>query len=298
MFGFSPISAAATGFAFMVRRPFWVLRFIIAAALVTKGAMWLAQYLPMQAISGAIALTALMIMASAIANAAVLRNLVRGEDGGFATVRLGGDELRLAGVIGVIAIGLAFVALTGIILVLGAINQGAFFGELAFGADRAQWGSWMFGGLALALTLGTVVYLGIRLSLSPAATIGQRRVGIATSWRLTRGRFAELIQAYALNITLALLFFSALATAAFGVWWVLDQAGVAPVQFDVAQIITAIKAFVAMDATGGLKLVGAAAAPIIAAQAMANALAVIFPAGVGANAYLCFLQFAHETQTA
>lgn len=287
---FSPLEAAVTGFGFVVRRPLWVLRFVILAALVTAGTTWLVARIPLEASAGILSIATLMIFASAIAHAAVLRNLVRDEDGGITVLRFGPDEWRLAGVIALIASGLAMLSIVGVFMTVGVINQGHWFAATLYGEGAGIWGAWIFGLLAAALTIGSVVYLAIRLSLSPAATIGRREMGIAASWDLTHGRFEDLFKAYAMNIAMAAIFFAGLAAAGWAVLNLLGAANLAPQALDIQSLANSLKTFTALDPAASLKLAGAAAVPLILAQAIANGLAVIFPAGVGANAYLSFSQ--------
>jgi hypothetical protein len=290
MFAFSPLEAAITGIGFAIRRPIWTLRFIAFASALTFCYAQLSRHLQVPVLTGALVLIAVMVMVSAIVNAALLRKLIRDEDGGLFTLQLGFDELRLAIVIGAIAGGLAIVAISGAILSVTAVVRVSDMAVQWFGPD-AKWPSvWIMGSACGLTTLAFVAYFGVRLSLSPAATIGRETIGIAASWELTRDHVADLFKAYLISFALVLLTLAALTSTALIVWGLLVKTGLAPTALTLGGIGQALKSYIVHDAFGSAKLAGAAAVPLIAAQAFANAIGTIIPAGVGANAYLAFCQ--------
>lgn len=63
----------------------------------------------------------------------------------------------------------------------------------------------LVGGVATVLFLAGVVWLAIRLSLAGPASLALGRLGLADSWRLTKGRFWPLFGMVALAICLLLL---------------------------------------------------------------------------------------------
>ena len=288
MFAFSPWEAAMTGIGFVMRRPLWTLRFVLAAMVLTLGYVQLGRAIEAPFLMTAMVLVLVMICASAIVNAALLRKLLRDDDGGLFTLQLGFDELRLMIVIAVIAGGLAVSAVSGIIFSIVATAEVVSYAMSLWGPMVRVPVMVGMGLLCGGATLGLALYFGIRLSLSPAATIARRRVALAISWRLTRDRVWPLLKAYALSFTIACTFMLAFAVAAYGIWSLLGMAGLAPQRAHPAEILAALGTYASSHAMGSAKLAGAAALPIVIAQALANALASIFPAGVGANAYLAF----------
>lgn len=126
----------------------------------------------------------------AVTHGAVQRRLVRGEPGGlWLGLDLGLDELRLIGV---------SVAVFG--LVLGVELLGGQLAALlgAGGGAGAAVGA-LISGAALAL----VLVLLVRLSPAWAATIGEGRLSIAMTWRITRGAFWAILAAHLLALLIS-----------------------------------------------------------------------------------------------
>lgn len=119
---------------------------------------------------------------------AALRAALRPEEGGFAFIRIGGDELRLTGLafFMVVCFYFAFIIL-GVILAIVAAALGAAGGVgAAIGVGVVE---------AIAL-LCLFAWVYVRLSLALPLTFMSKTFVLAQSWRLTRGRFWTLFGAY------------------------------------------------------------------------------------------------------
>ncbi|MBV9994153.1 MAG: hypothetical protein JO127_02970 [Caulobacteraceae bacterium] len=140
--------------------------------------------------------------------AAMNRAVLHPGRGRFGYVRLGADELRQFVLV------LLFIALAAAAyLVAGVVVAIAL--SAATGSAAAL--------VAAVTVVGVVcaaVFLGVRLSLASADTFAGRRVALAGSWALTRGRFWPILGTYLLAMALAALVWSlvlALTTAAAAV---------------------------------------------------------------------------------
>jgi hypothetical protein len=141
----------------------------------------------------------LAILFSSVMTAAIYRAVLRPQDGGPSYIRLGGDELRLAG-----ATVLVILLFVGVAL-LGALLLGATVGGLAAGGNGgAAAGVGLF---AFFLFFAALLVVGVKLSLALPATFAERRIRVFESWRLTKGRFWPLLGAYVLAIILALVIY-------------------------------------------------------------------------------------------
>ena len=145
---------------------------------------------------------------------AVYRILLRPEEKGFAYLKLGMDEARLA-------------ALTFIYVLLASVTMFVVVLAAALIAMIASAAGQNVALLVAVATeiffLGLLFYVGVRLSLAPAITFAERRIALFDSWKLTHGQFWRLTGAYALAIcgivVIALLvvtIFSALVAVAVG----------------------------------------------------------------------------------
>ncbi len=124
--------------------------------------------------------------------AAVYRVTLRPEDRGFAFLKLGADEVRLAALTGVYFF-LVLLATMGAVLVAG-LAAGLVMLVAGQGAGA------MMGIVIEFFILGVLFYTAVRLSLAPAITFAEHRLAIFDSWRLTKGQFWKLTGAYVLAI--------------------------------------------------------------------------------------------------
>jgi len=119
--------------------------------------------------------------------AAVNRLVLRPSEGAGAYLRLGGDELRQAAVWALFNL-----TLFGAFLIGSVLTE--FFAIMKDGIGA------LLALLAFVATLGGVVYLAIRLSLSSAATFDAGKVVFFRSMPLTKGQFWPLLGAYFLAV--------------------------------------------------------------------------------------------------
>lgn len=116
----------------------------------------------------------------------VIRLVLRPEVRGFAHLRLGKTELKLAAA-NLLAIGLYAVSLVvGLVFMTGASQFGSFAGVLA-----------------VVLFLGFALWIGVRLSLLLPVVFETGRVSVPMAWAKTRGHFWSLLG----MIVLAVIFY-------------------------------------------------------------------------------------------
>jgi hypothetical protein len=121
---------------------------------------------------------------------AAFRAVLRPGDTAFASLRLGGDELRALGLM------LMFLVVGGaayFIVVLMLVFLGSAVGLASGGDPRVQGPVGIL--LMLALLCG-FVWLWVRLSLAFPLTLYRRRITVDAAWALSKGRFWPLFIAY------------------------------------------------------------------------------------------------------
>lgn len=138
---------------------------------------------PVEAVGAIFLSVGLLYLAMAILYpmmfAGVLRHLVRGEAPKLPFyVRFGGDEFRIL---------LAFIMVIALTSIVGLVGMLALFiiGFIAAVLSEAVGGILMVV-LFLAFFVA-VIWFMLRLSIAFGAVVGERSVGIAESWRLTKG---------------------------------------------------------------------------------------------------------------
>jgi hypothetical protein len=127
------------------------------------------------------------LVAYAVFMAAVMRSQLRPAERGFAYLRLGGDELRLMGLILLFYI---LIAIGGVACVILFIIAG--IAMVQSGNDAAQGGGGLVFALLMPALLWGFVYFGVRLSMAVPMTFAERRIRLFGSWAVTRGRFWPL----------------------------------------------------------------------------------------------------------
>lgn len=231
MTAFSAIDAALEGFRLTRERPKVVLIWAVFSFLVSiVSAVYLVsigqdaravieasatEQAPDLATSGR-ALAAMLPMGllgmaiQCVMACAVYRILLRPEDKGFAYLKLGADEARLA------ALTLIYVLMASMTLAVVVTVAAIVAGLVSSGGPLAMIGVQMF-------FFGLLAYLAVRLSLAPAITFAERRIAVFDSWKLTEGLFLRLISAYALAVfaiviiaLLVLTIFTAVVAIAIG----------------------------------------------------------------------------------
>jgi hypothetical protein len=153
-------------------------------ATVAKFGGMLAQSWPAFVVALLIAIFVLGVLTGGI-----YRLVLRPQEPGFAHLRLGADEARLA-VTHLLLVCIVLATLLVTELALAVVLQ-------ALGGGRR---------LAILLTLVSVLpmaWVGVRLSLATPLAFDQKRISIPAAWRLTRGRFWPLLG----MILLSLLFY-------------------------------------------------------------------------------------------
>lgn len=118
---------------------------------------------------------------------AALRAQFDPENGAFAYLRVGMDELRVLGV--AIVLGIAFFVLY-LMLVLAMVVVGVVVTVAAHALAIPA------AILAVVVVIGVLVYFQVRFSLAFALTLLRGRMVLAESWQLTRGRFWTLFGGY------------------------------------------------------------------------------------------------------
>ncbi|WP_374514464.1 hypothetical protein [Brevundimonas sp.] len=126
----------------------------------------------------------LSLAAAAVVYTAVSRAVLRPSEGRFGFMRFGMDELRVLAV--TVVLGLLFMALAGTMFTLVGV-----IGGMATALD-APW-LWLVAVLAGLAALAALIWLAVRLSLAVPITVGQRRIALFDSFRLTKGRFWPLL---------------------------------------------------------------------------------------------------------
>jgi hypothetical protein len=201
MAGFSPSDAALEGFRLTRERPLTILAWsflyfggillIAGAMMVTLGPKFIelakkGQFSPqdMEAVGGLLAeswpafiLVLLMtVLLMSIVMGGIYRLVLRPEERGFAHLRVGSDELRLA------AVNLMFVVVYVLFLVSGLVVMAAASQGGALGVFLA----------GVGILAGTL-WIGVRLALITPMTFDLRRIAIGPAWELSRGRFWSLL---------------------------------------------------------------------------------------------------------
>lgn len=133
---------------------------------------------------------------------AVFRAVLRPEDSGFASLRLGMDELRTIG-LAVIVVIVGFIAMfiVQLLLMLAVTFIGMVSGGGAAGAALASI-------LMIACFCGWI-WLWVRLSLLFPLTFHRRKISVDAAWDLARGRFWTLFGAYFIVLLMMFLLIGA-----------------------------------------------------------------------------------------
>jgi hypothetical protein len=139
-------------------------------------------------------------IAMTIFTCAVYRALIRPQEGGFAYIRIGGDEFRLLAlgviyfVLGVIA---AIALMVGAALTIG-------LGAAAAHASQSPYIALVVTVMVIAVVL-VAIWVAVRLSLAWPISFAEKRIAIFDSWRLTRGNFWPMLGCYLLSWIFAIV---------------------------------------------------------------------------------------------
>lgn len=141
----------------------------------------------------------LALFTGALFTCAALRAVLRPQDSRFGYLRFGVDEFRMillyivmvliyAAVLALAVIGVTLVAMGLGMLVGGGAAAGLLAGLLTF-----------------CVLIGGAIWLAVRLSLAPALTFTTGSIQLREAWRLTKGRFWQLLGAYFISWVLAVV---------------------------------------------------------------------------------------------
>jgi hypothetical protein len=225
---FSASEAAFAGFRIFTRRPgafvVWALMFLVfLAGLAGLVALFLwpilsfviqhphEPYAPEPGDMMRVVLMYPFVLVLALAFSsmfvgAIYRTVLRPKETSAASLRFGGDELRLIGVWFVLS--LLWLAVVGALAGVGA--------ALVFAVQGVVWK--VFAGLVYGLAAAALlVVLAVRLSLAAPMTFAERRFRLFESWSLTRGRFFELLGMWLLAwlVSYGVSFLGAIVAEAF-----------------------------------------------------------------------------------
>lgn len=163
----------------------------------------------------------------------IFRIILRPGETGFAHLRLGRDELRLAGInVLMFVLGVVFLALA-IMFTSAAGSTGSLAGWAATG-----------------VVVGVGLWIGVRLSLVTPQTFETGKIDLRAAWRLTRGRFWPLFG----MLVLAAIFYLMVWVLMFIIGWaVVELAGGEAAVGDVANL--SAKAVVGMVVTLAMQMI-------------------------------------------
>jgi len=140
------------------------------------------------------ALMAVVLVANAFIQPAMIRLVFAPDNGRFGYFRIGAHELRQLGL-----------EILASIVLLGGYFGCALVVSIAVAAISGLGNPAIMTALTagMAATLIALLVIGVRLSLAPALTFDSGRVNLFGSWRLTQGSFWPLLGTYVLTIALA-----------------------------------------------------------------------------------------------
>jgi hypothetical protein len=144
-----------------------------------------------------IAVMLLSLVLLAVLSAAINRAVLRPEHWRFGYLRLASDELRQLGLFAML-LGMAFCAYVVLAVAVVAVFEllSVVLGDAAIGLGAV---------LLVGLTVGGLVFAGVRLSLASPRTFDTGRIDLVGAWRMTRGRFWPLLGTYLLALGLSLV---------------------------------------------------------------------------------------------
>ncbi len=217
----------------------------------------------------------LQLLVAAVMVNAVFRAVLRPEERGFAFLRVGIDELRMAGLI----LAVAIVAIIGMILAeLITLFLVALLGFVVGNGDAAG----VIAVLLFLALIGGAIWVEVRLSLIFPLTFYRRRFAVDAGWELGRGRFWLLFGAYLSVALILFLVFGLYVWAIVGDYMVTtwsvrgnaEQMQAAALAFQQQQAAMGIGVRLLMMATGAvLSAVGLALGPGVVAVAVRELLA-------------------------
>jgi hypothetical protein len=143
---------------------------------------------------------------------AAQRAVLRPEESALASIRFGGDELRMIG----LAIFLGFLFLIGYIVATVILGMVFVAVGMAAGAPAAMIPVAIVG---IVIVLCVILFFWVKVSLAFPLTLMRRRFVLGEAWRLSRGHFWALLGGY-LVLSLIVIVFAVLASLVLnGSYW-------------------------------------------------------------------------------
>jgi hypothetical protein len=226
---FSASEAAISGFGLIRREPrTFVIWGALAAAvgLLTFGVMYatgatqmMAQLSqartaggnPMAIMGGMFGIFAIAMVIGLLTYSVVVcgvyRAILRPEEKGFARLRLGADEGRMALLI--ILMGLIWIAA----VVVLSIAIGILTAVVGLSAAQSHGAGGATGGIVMAMLVAylvmifAAVWFGVQFSMAAPATFHERRLVVFGSWKVVRGHFWGLLGCFLLVTVFTLLLY-------------------------------------------------------------------------------------------
>ena len=143
---------------------------------------------------------------------AAQRAVLRPEESSFASIRFGGDELRMIG----LGIFLGFLFMVGYFIASMILGIVAVATGSAIGGTESM-GPVMIVGFLLILCL--VLFFWVRLSLAFPLTLMRRRFVLGEAWTLSRGHFWTLLGGYLVLILIVAALVIGASLAVQGGYW-------------------------------------------------------------------------------
>jgi hypothetical protein len=205
---------------------------------------------------------------------AAQRAVLRPEDSALASIRFGGDELRMIGLalfLGFLFFMFYFVASVILGIMFVAVGIGA-------GAPIAMIPIVIVGGVII---ICVVLYFWVRVSLAFPLTLMRRRFVLGEAWRLSRGHFWSMLGGY-LVLSLIIIVFAVLASLVLngGYWSQLmgggltgpaaQQAARAQMEAQYALGLPLVLNIVVGTILGGVTIAFTGGSVAVAARALAN----------------------------
>jgi hypothetical protein len=214
----------------------------------------------------------LFLCVYAVLITAAQRAVLRPEESAFASIRFGGDEVRIIG----LTLFLGFLFMIGYLVasvILGIVFVAVGFGA---GAPTAMIPIAIVGGLII---LCLFLFFWVRVSLAFPLTLLRRRFVLAEAWRLSRGHFWTLLGAYVVLVLIVIAFAVLASLVLQGSYWSqvmrgglpgAQQAARAQMAAQYAPGLPMILNLVVGTITGAITIAFTGGSTAIAARALAN----------------------------
>lgn len=147
---------------------------------------------------------------------AAQRAVLRPDEVGFASIRFGGDELRMIG-LGIFIGFLFFVGYMVAVVILGLVAVAAGMSAGSPDAGVAAAGPVMIVGILIILC--AVLFFWVRVSLAFPLTLMRGRFVLAEAWQLSRGHFWTLLGGYLVLFLIIIAMAIVLSLALQGGYW-------------------------------------------------------------------------------